>query len=362
MTISVETPFTVVSGAMVGLDLAMLTSTKAIGVYADGDIAAPAEAIIIESDESVGSSLQYSSGTNSARTLVVALSATKALAVYTVGTGTTAARFRVLNISGTTITAPGSILVSSFTVDNNEIALVNLTSANSLFVYTSSGTTKAIIMSVSGNTVTEESGGALSGWGAGNWDVIDLCALSSTKVLACYDETGSSNQGVATILNISGVTVTDGGVDTTFEAGHTNAISVTELSSTAAIVTYSDAGDSDKGNAQIITVSGSTPTNNTSLVYESVSAVTATAVTAFSSSAAIVVSRSNDEITELNISGTTITKGDESAITTNEVFLAAITFDSATALVGYPGSFKGAIVTFSSLFSGYDLVLGGGQP
>jgi hypothetical protein len=350
MTIGVATPFTIESSIQVaqGIASAMLTSTKAIVIY---DL--PGEkvkVVIVESDESVGTPLEISTGSVNSRTFIVALSSTKALAVWVTGGGGDV-RFRSLTISGTTITSPGSILTPSFTVDSGfrAYALVNLTSTNSLFVYTTSSVTKAVIMSVSGDTVTEESGGAISAWGAGNWDIIALAALSSTKVIACYDETASSNRGVATILNISGVNVSDGGVDTVFEAGHTNGISVINLSATAAIVTYSDAGDSNKGKAEIITVSGSTPTANTPLEYEA-GAVSTTAVAAFDTSMAAVASEGSgsDNVIQLSIDGTTITKGNEESVSMATETIWMITFDSETILLTFGGSVKGAIVTLDT--------------
>jgi hypothetical protein len=325
MTITVGTPFTIDAGSGGnGIKSAQLSSTKIIVGYIDGDNSNRPSAVIVENDP-----------------LIVALSSVKALMFWRSSGGNS--NFRVLNISGTTITAPGAILTATFTTSATiQSAFVNLTSANSLFIYTAGITDNAVVMSVSGNTVTEESGGAISSWASGIYGLIGATALSSTKVLACYDP-GVPHPGVATILNVSGVTVSDGGVDTTFEAGHTNAIDVCALSSSAAIVTYSDNGDSDRGKAQIITVSGNTPTANTPLTYQT-NTVTETAVAAFNANNAAVISNGPDQITELTISGTTITKGDESGVTiTSDVWATA--YDASLILMTYDGSVKGVMVT-----------------
>jgi hypothetical protein len=355
MTITVGTPFTIDSAAIFPsagfVRSAQLSSTKAIVIYTDADNSLRPTATVVESDETTGTPFEIAAQSNSTRPRVVALSSTKALAYWRSAGGNS--NFRVLNISGTTITASGAILTASFTtsaVPHSD--LVNLTSANSLFVYVAGGATShAVIMSVSGNTVTEESGDAISGWAAAAWDFISISALSSTKVLCCYDDGSASNRGTATILNISGTTISDGGVDTVFESGDTDSISVDTYSTTRAIVTYGDNGDSGKGKAQIITVSGNTPSSNTPLTYQS-AAVSETAVATFDSNNAVVMSVGPDTVTELSVAGTTITKGDESSLSIVDN-ISVIAYDSTTVLGAYNSgaalvTVTGVIITLTS--------------
>lgn len=358
MSIIVGTPFAIDAGSGAnGIKVARLTNTKAIVGYIDGDNNNRPTAVIVENDESIGTALEIAAQSSSTRANIIALSSSKALMYWRTSGGSS--NFRVLNISGTTITAPGAILTASFTtLSTSRDGFVNLTSANSLFIYsTALLTTHAVVMSVSGNTVTEESGGALSNWAAGVFATIGASALSSSKVLVCYDDGGSAFEGTATILNISGTTVTDGSVDTVFEAGHTNAISLDAYSSTAALVTYSDNGDGDKGKAQIITVSGNTPGANTPLTYQTNAvgaAANDTGISTFNTSNAVVISHvsglTDGIVTELNISGTTITKGDESTIESSAIEnIATVAFDSTTIIGVYEGSVKGVIVSPSVL-------------
>ncbi len=92
--------------------------------------------------------------------------------------------------------------------------------------------------------------------------------LTSTKAIVTYRDNGNSYYGTACILDVSGSTIT-AGTPAVFESANTTYTSVTMLTSTKAIVTYRDNGNSSYGTACILDVSGSTITAGTAVVFES---------------------------------------------------------------------------------------------
>lgn len=137
---------------------------------------------------------------------------------------------------------------------------------------------------------------------------ISVAALSSTKVIACYTDNGDSNKGKAIILDVSGTTITpDTAVE--FESGAAFYCSVAKLSSTQAIVAYQDNGDSNKGKACILDVVGSTITPDTPVEFDSAS-TSYSKICALSSTQAVVCYVGNlsyPTTCVLGVAGSTIT-------------------------------------------------------
>ena len=168
---------------------------------------------------------------------------------------------------------------------------------------------------------------------------VSVTTLSSTQALVCYTDGGNSSYGTACILNISGSTITPA-TPVVFESASTSEISVTTLSSNQALVCYRDTGNSSYGTACILDISGSTITPATPVVFES--AVTYyISVTTLSPTQAIVCYRDDTNsgfgtACILNISGSTITPATpvvfESASTQ---YISVTTLSSNRALVCY---------------------------
>lgn len=169
---------------------------------------------------------------------------------------------------------------------------------------------------------------------------ISIAMLTSTKAIVCYEDLGNSNYGTACILDVSGTTITPG-TAAVFESATTTNISVTALSSTQAIVTYTDGGNSSYGTACILDISGSTITPGTAAVFESAS-TSHINVVALSSAQAIVCYSDGGNLNYgtsciLDVSGSTITPGTpavfESSNTTYEIDVVKTT--STQAIVAY---------------------------
>jgi hypothetical protein len=84
-----------------------------------------------------------------------------------------------------------------------------------------------------------------------------ISALSSSKVVISYDESG--NYGQAIIGDVSGTSISFGS-EVTFNSGDTEEISIDTFDSSSFVVAYKDAGSADINTVSIGTVSGSTIT------------------------------------------------------------------------------------------------------
>ena len=79
-----------------------------------------------------------------------------------------------------------------------------------------------------------------------------VTALSETKAIVTYRDSGNSYYGTACVLDISGSTIT-AGTPVVFESATATYISVTALSDTKAVVVYQDGGNSSYGTACVLT-------------------------------------------------------------------------------------------------------------
>jgi hypothetical protein len=367
MPISTDTPFQFDADAPLWSDMDKLSATHAIGVYRDSGNSGRPTAVVITSAGVAGASVEIQGDDNMKKPMVIALSSTKALACWT--TSANVARARVLSISGTTVTPSGSTKTLSFSISSGGYAsMTGLSSSTALLAYTISSQQNAVVLSVFASLVSE--GSILLDWAPGATVTIDMCTLSTTKALAVYLDPINSNRGTATILNVSGTTVTDGGSDVVFETDQIGGPSVKELTSSSALVTYKDTGD-QKGKAQIITVSGSVPSGNAISIFAhgTLGGERLIGVVVFEVTRGGVFYQADGgggSVTELLISGTTVIPGNTSSFSPGSTIsaVAAAAYDSEkSTCIWAQGIANGlAVIATVTSFSGYDLVLGGGQP
>jgi hypothetical protein len=140
---------------------------------------------------------------------------------------------------------------------------------------------------------------------------ITVVGMDTTHAIVCYQE-ANQNKGACKCLTLSGTTISNG-TETIFEDGISSYISATSMSSTKAIVCYRDGGDSNKGKSCCLSLSGTTVTAATPVVFES-NQSSYISVSSLDSEYAIVCYRDNDssngcKACALSLSGTTITTG-----------------------------------------------------
>jgi len=167
--------------------------------------------------------------------------------------------------------------------------------------------------SISGATITW--GTAIPFSGVSTVAIPQVTALDATHAVISYVDTGDSSKVKAIALSVSTLTITLGGVIVTVDASaNTDAVSVTTLSSSKALVVWNNA--TSKGRAMVLDVSGTTITTNTGYQFNSTAQVTDCVVSAISATQALVVyadvgNSSYGTAQVLDISSSTVTGNTE---------------------------------------------------
>jgi hypothetical protein len=270
-------------------------------------------------------------------TSVVMMDSTHAIVAYTDAGNSDYGTACCLTLSGTTITAGTPTVFESASAFGVSITMMDSTHA--IVAYRDGGNSfygTACCLTLSGTTITAgtptvfESASALD---------TSVAMMDSTHAIVAYRDGGNSNYGTACCLTLAGTTIT-AGTPVVFESAYTSEISITMMDSTHAIVSYSDGGNSNYGTACCLTLSGTTITAGTPVVFESAN-TTYTAVTMMDSTHAIVAytdggNSSYGTACCLTLSGTTITAGTPIVFESAQSIYNSITMmDSTHAIVTY---------------------------
>ncbi len=285
---------------------------------------------------SAGSAVVFESGSTSYISATV-LSATSVLVAYRDNSNSGYGTAVVLTISGATITSGTPVVFESAAIVY--CSAVALSSTSVLVSYQDGGNSgygTAVVLTISGTTITV---GTPVVFESASTTYISAVLLSATSVLVAYRDNGNSNYGTAIILTISGTTIT-AGTPVVFESASTQYISATVLSATSVLIAYSDNGNSYYDTAVVLTISGTTITAGTPVVFESAISYNISATKLSSTSVLIAYRDVNNSYYGtaiiLTISGTTITVGTpvvfESASTLN---ISAVLLSAISVLVAY---------------------------
>ena len=158
--------------------------------------------------------------------------------------------------------------ISAATLSTNKIAVSYSDLGNGNF-----GTT--IIGTISGSTVSWGTASVFAGvstYNASNTPPlnISMVALSSDKIAVSYTDTINSSFGTTVIGTITGTTIA-WGTPSVFESASTNFISSSALSADKIAISYSDIGNTNFGTTIIGTVAGNAVAFGTASVFESAS-------------------------------------------------------------------------------------------
>jgi len=297
---------------------------------------------------SIGSALSID-GPSSNYTRVTMLSATKAIAVYLDAGDTDDGYAVALTISGSSITAGTPVVFNPAGSYYNRIAKISETQA--IVVYRDLGNSSygtACILTLSGSSITA---GSEVVFNSGDSRYVVVAVLSATKAIVAYQDNSNSSKSTACILSISGSSITAGSELIFYATDRSRHLSITALTDAKAIVTLEarDATNSP-GKACILDVSGTTITAG-SVQQFTTGVIYSTSVTALSSTKAIVVYQvsPNAQSRVLDISGTTITAG--SALeyrtgTTSYQNIAKLT--STRAIVSYSDNANSSYATYAT--------------
>tara|TARA_B100000902_G_scaffold399133_1_gene468582 strand:- start:1404 stop:4163 length:2760 start_codon:yes stop_codon:yes gene_type:complete len=157
---------------------------------------------------------------------------------------------------------------------------------------------------------------------------------SNNKVVIAYKDGGDSNKGKAIVGTVSGTSISFG-TAVEFEAGNTSNISIAfDSNSNKVVIGYRDGGNSNYGTAIVGTVSGTSISFGTAVVFES-AAVAYTATVFDSNSNKIVIGYrdggNSDQATAIvgTVSGTSISFGTAVVFEAGTVDIFGGTFDSS---------------------------------
>jgi len=159
-----------------------------------------------------------------------------------------------------------------------------------------------------------------------------VTTLDSTHVVVAYQDQGNSNSGTAIVGTISGTTISFD-TEVVFNSGESNHISVTTLDATHVVVAYSDDGNSSYGTAIVGTISsGDTIAFGTAVVFNS-AASPYISVTSIDSTHVVVAYKDDGNSNFGTAIVGTISSGDTIAFGTEVVFNSATSvYISVTAL------------------------------
>lgn len=243
------------SAQLIKTNVWALTTTKAIISYHDytNDGLYAVVATLSGTTITYGTPVLVKSTFNPYGSAIVGLDSTTALITYEENSGNYLAA-RVLTISGTSITVGSE--VTNGTVSQYP-SLAPLTSTTALCVYSGA---RAVVISVSGTTpsfgsVVTASGGVNS--------TISVSALSSTAAVMIRDNSANSNYPTVNVMTISGTTITMGSnyvIESVGVSSSSGYVGIAATSSTSAIAAWKTSAGSTLTEAVAMTISGTTPT------------------------------------------------------------------------------------------------------
>ena len=183
----------------------------------------------------------------------------------------------------------------------------------------------------------------------GTTSLLSVTALSSTQAVVAYVDAGDSDKGKAAVLDVTGTTVS-AGTPAVYNNAGTDRVDVVSLSSTKAMVVYRDDGNSNYPTAAILDVSGSTITPGSEAVIDSnATDGSRVVVEKLTSTKAIAVWVRNSDGKlygcVLDVSGSTITPGSATVLTSGAASDQGIApLDSTHVLIHYDETGRDAMV------------------
>lgn len=244
-------------------------------------------------------------------------------------------------------TKPGSTLGSAITVISSGVNFVESTfdSTNNKVVVActdqgNSDVGKAFVVSVSGTTCTA---GSVVQFSSGGADNISITFDSSNgKVVICYRDKNNSNYGTAIVGTVSGTSISFG-TAVVFESANTSDIgSCFDSSNNKVVIGYRDIGDSGKAKARVLTVSGTSVSDGGTTEFNSASTTEISLAFDSSNNKVIIAYEDNGNSSYGTaivgtVSGTSISFGSEAVFESAEVRDVNIAFDSTNnkALIVY---------------------------
>ena len=244
-------------------------------------------------------------------------------------------------VSETSVSASVGSALSIDGPSSNYTRVTMLSATKAIAVYLDAGDTDdgyAVALTISGSSITAGTPVAFNPAGS-YYNRIDK--ISSTQAIVVYKDLGNSNYGTSCILTLSGTSITAGS-EVVFNSGRSDYTTVAVLNSTKAIVVYGDNSNSHQCTACLLTISGSSITAGSEVGFNS-NRGRYFSITALSETKAIATFEQHNDTAGkaciLDVSGTTITAGSVQQFTAGAIYNTSVTALSSTkAIVVYQAS------------------------
>ena len=299
-------------------------ANKVVIVYRDGGNSNQGTAIVgtvSGASISFGTAVVFESGNTQYTSVVFDSSNNKIVIAYQDVGNSFYGTAIVGTVSGTSISFGTSVVFKS--ANSQYISATFDTTSNKVvlaYYSTNSGYGGAIVGTVSGTSI---SFGSEVLWQNTSYvtDVSIVYDANSNRVVIAYRDDGDSGKGKAIVGTVSGTSISFGS-KVVFEAGTTQYCQIVyDSTNSTVIIVYMDGGDSDKGKAVIGTVSGTSVSFNTATVFYDTAGVSSLSASYNSNVGAVVISFRGASAYGLVLEGTTtsssITFGSPLTITTS---------------------------------------------
>jgi len=251
------------------IHVANVENDKVVVFYQDGDNSNYATArvgTISGTSISFGTAVVANSG-SSAYTNVEGIGSDKVVGVYRDDGDSDKGKAIVGTVSGTGISF-GSEVEFNTTGDGYDLASIG--SSKVVIAYKdvgNSGHGTAIVGTVSGTSISFGSEAVYEAATTGNTDT-GIASIGSDKVVISYQDEGNSDNGTAIVGTVSGTSISFG-TAVVFEAAATKKTNTTSVGNNKVVVVYQDDGNSDKGTYAVGTVSGTAITFDAPVIFNS---------------------------------------------------------------------------------------------
>ena len=299
--------------------------------------------------------------------LVYDANSQKVIAIYSDLTNGYSGRLNPLSVSGSTITAGAQVIFKATQTDypfgaydstakKTIISFGDALTDGEAIVYSPSATNYTDFVGITDEAISSAASGSVivqGGVGTGvslpyplivgapvifeaaaTYSTATVFDSNSNKVVISYRDVGNSSYGTSVVGTVSGTTITFG-TPVVFETASVNHLRATfDSNSNKVVIVYSDTGNSSYGTAIVGTVSGTSISFGTAVVYNS-SGITDSGVTFDSTNNKVVIAYQHSTNSNYGtaivgtVSGTAISFGTDVVFETASVASVAATFDSA---------------------------------
>jgi len=322
-----------------------LANGDAVIVNSDGTVS-----IISQTAEETGTPVVFNAATTTRNAATYDTSNSKVVLAYRDGGASNYGRAVVGTVSGSSISFGSDVLFRNDTVDF-VVSTYDSTNNKVVIAYKATGTNygEAIVGTVSGTSI---SFGTATVFNAGT--VNDLAITydsSNSKVVIVYRDSSDSNKGKAIIGTVSGTSISFGTAVVFSTSFYASMLGATyDSTNNKVVISYSDFGDSYQGKAIVGTVSGTSISFGTAVVFSTNSIRNTSAVYDSGNNKIVVsyydVSNSNYGTAVVGeVSGTSISFGTPVVYISTSAYLISSIYDSINnrVIISYNTSLGGKI-------------------